>query len=157
MRHEDPIQANLIQNNFAYCPSDLGRAEWVLQVKEITIDNKDYKASVYSAPYDSSGHGVIRGVNLRLNRDTIQVELQDNRHPPSSIFGGMGTPPQYSSRSLSPRYRDGSTFAIVDTGSRRSVKCAIAMASSVIELTCAVALTQNAEAVVHVRSFGVLQ
>ncbi|KAL3182321.1 hypothetical protein MRX96_007513 [Rhipicephalus microplus] len=81
MRHKDILQANLIQNNFAYCPPDLGRAEWVLQVKEITIDNKDYEVSVYSAPYDSSGHGVILGVNLRLNRDTIQAELQDKRHP----------------------------------------------------------------------------
>ncbi|KAH7951448.1 hypothetical protein HPB52_009081 [Rhipicephalus sanguineus] len=90
VRHEDLIQANLIQNTFAYCTPDLERAERVLQVKEITIDNKDYEVSVYCAPDDSSGRGVIRGVDVRLDRDTIQAELQDNRNPPIVDFRRLG-------------------------------------------------------------------
>ncbi|KAL1484258.1 hypothetical protein MTO96_050079 [Rhipicephalus appendiculatus] len=90
VRHEDLIQANLIQNTFAYCTPDLGRAERVLQVKEITIDNKDYEVSVYCAPDDSSGRGVIRGVDLRLDKDAIQAELQDKRNPHIIDFRRLG-------------------------------------------------------------------
>lgn len=90
VRHEDLIQANLIQNTFAYCTPDIERAERVLRIKAITIDNKDYEVSVYCAPDDSSGRGVIRGVDLRLDRDTIQAELLDNRNPPIADFRRLG-------------------------------------------------------------------
>ncbi|KAH7948990.1 hypothetical protein HPB49_003979 [Dermacentor silvarum] len=90
VRHQDLIQANLIQNTFAYCTPDLQRAEQVLRLKAITIDNKEYEVSVYCAPDDSSGRGVICGVDLRLDRDTIQEELQDNRNPPRVDFRRFG-------------------------------------------------------------------
>ncbi|KAH7949899.1 hypothetical protein HPB49_016569 [Dermacentor silvarum] len=81
VRHQDLIQANLIQNTFAYCTPDVQRAEQVLRLKAITIDNKEHEVSVCCAPDDSSGRGVIRGVDLRLDRDAIQAELQDDRNP----------------------------------------------------------------------------
>ncbi|KAH7973454.1 hypothetical protein HPB49_001159 [Dermacentor silvarum] len=121
--HQDLIQANLIQNTFAYCTPDVQRAEQVLRLKAITIDNKEYEVSVYCAPDDSSGRGWT--------------------------FGGSGTPLQYSSGSLSPKCRPGSTFATVDTDvtySRKSTKCVITVASSVIEPTSALAQRPNAEA-----------
>ncbi|KAH6920663.1 hypothetical protein HPB50_028347 [Hyalomma asiaticum] len=90
VRHEDLIQANLIQNTFAYCTPDIERAERVLRIKAITIDNKDCEVSVYCAPDDSSGRGVIRGVDLRLDQDTIQAELLDNRNPPIADFRRLG-------------------------------------------------------------------
>ncbi|KAH7941026.1 hypothetical protein HPB49_009377 [Dermacentor silvarum] len=90
VRHQDLIQANLIQNTFAYCTPDVQRAEQVLRVKAITIDNKEYEVSVYCAPDDISGRGVIRGVDLRLDRDTIQAELQDNRNPAIVDFRRLG-------------------------------------------------------------------
>ncbi|KAH7952937.1 hypothetical protein HPB49_002961 [Dermacentor silvarum] len=88
--HHDLIQANLIQNTFAYCIPDVQRAEQVLRLKAITIDNKEYEVSIYCAPDDSSGRGVIRGVNLRLDRDTIQAELHDNYNPPIVDFRRLG-------------------------------------------------------------------
>ncbi|KAH6928410.1 hypothetical protein HPB50_015503 [Hyalomma asiaticum] len=50
----------------------------------------DYEVSVYCAPDDSSGRTVIRGVDLRLDRDNIQAELQDNRNPPIADFQRLG-------------------------------------------------------------------
>lgn len=90
VRHQDLIQANLIQNTFAYCTPDVQRAEQVLRLKAITIDNKEYEVSVYCAPDDSSGRGVIRGVDLRLDRDAIQAELQDDRNPAIVDFRRLG-------------------------------------------------------------------
>ncbi|KAG0431915.1 hypothetical protein HPB47_021326, partial [Ixodes persulcatus] len=90
VRHEDLIQANLLQNTFAYCTPVVERAERVLRLKTIVVDNKTYEVSVYCAPDDSSGRGVIRGVDLRLDRDTIQAELQDNRNPPIVDFRRLG-------------------------------------------------------------------
>ncbi|KAH7941455.1 hypothetical protein HPB49_013839 [Dermacentor silvarum] len=90
VRHQDVIQANLIQNTFAYCTPDVQRTEQVKRLKVITIDNKKYEVSVYCAPDDSSGRGVIRGVHLRLDRDTIQPELQDNRNPAIVNFRRLG-------------------------------------------------------------------
>ncbi|KAH7936821.1 hypothetical protein HPB49_005577 [Dermacentor silvarum] len=90
VRHQDLIKANLIQNTFAYCTPDVQRAEQVLRLKAITIDNKEYEVSVYCAPGDSSGRGVIRGVDLRLDRDTIHAELQDNRNPAIVDFRRLG-------------------------------------------------------------------
>ncbi|KAH7932993.1 hypothetical protein HPB49_006215 [Dermacentor silvarum] len=66
------------------------RAEQVLRLKEITIDNKEYEVSVYCAPDDISGRGVIRGVDLRLDRDTIQAELKDNHNPSIVDFRRLG-------------------------------------------------------------------
>ncbi|KAM7314805.1 hypothetical protein ISCGN_004589 [Ixodes scapularis] len=86
VRHEDLILANLLQNTFAYCTPVVERAERVLRLKTIVVDNKTYEVSVYCVPDDSSGRGVIRGVDLRLDRDTIQAELQDNRNPPIVDF-----------------------------------------------------------------------
>lgn len=90
VRHQDLIQANLIQNTFAYCTPDVQRAEQVLPLKAITIDNKEYEVSVYCAPDDSSGRGVIRGVDLRLDQDAIQAELQDDRNPAIVDFRRLG-------------------------------------------------------------------
>lgn len=90
VRHEDLIQANLLQNTFAYCTPVVERAERVLRLKTIVVDNKTYEVSVYCVPDDSSGRGVIRGVDLRLDRDTIQAELQDNRNPPIVDFRRLG-------------------------------------------------------------------
>ncbi|KAH6937759.1 hypothetical protein HPB50_004020 [Hyalomma asiaticum] len=155
VRHDDLIQANLIQNTFAYCTPDIERAERVLRIKAITIDNKDYEESVYCAPDDSSGRGVIRGVDLRLDRDTIQAELQDNRDPTIADFRRRGNTtaalPVRSSRSLSPKYRPGSIFATVDTDVTysRSTKHATAAASSFIELTFALAQLRKARAVIY--------
>lgn len=90
VRHEDLIQANLLQNTFAYCTPVVERAERVLRLKTIVVDNKTYEVSVYCVPDDSSGRGVIRGVDLRLDRDKIQAELQDNRNPPIVDFRRLG-------------------------------------------------------------------
>ncbi|KAM7312654.1 hypothetical protein ISCGN_009559 [Ixodes scapularis] len=90
VRHEDLIQANLLQNTSAYCTPVVERAERVLRLKTIVVDNKTYEVSVYCVPDDSSGRGVIRGVDLRLDRDTIQAELQDNRNPPIVGFRRLG-------------------------------------------------------------------
>ncbi|KAG0439633.1 hypothetical protein HPB47_016576 [Ixodes persulcatus] len=74
VRHEDLIQANLLQNTFAYCTPVVERAERVLRLKTIVVDNKTYEVSVYCVPDDSSG----------------RAELQDNRNPPIVDFRRLG-------------------------------------------------------------------
>ncbi|KAL1466765.1 hypothetical protein MTO96_042515, partial [Rhipicephalus appendiculatus] len=83
VRGEDLIQVNAKQNTFAYCTPAVERAERVLRLKELVI-------SVYCAPDESQGRGVIRGVDLRLDHQGIQEELQDPRNPPIVDFRRLG-------------------------------------------------------------------
>ncbi|KAH7956774.1 hypothetical protein HPB52_012571 [Rhipicephalus sanguineus] len=93
VRGEDLIQVNPKQNTFAYCTPSVERAERVLRLKELVIGTHTYEISVYCAPDESQGCGVIRGVDLRLDRQGIQEELEDPRNPPIVDFRLWGTPP----------------------------------------------------------------
>ncbi|KAH6938591.1 hypothetical protein HPB50_010941 [Hyalomma asiaticum] len=84
------LEAICIAAHFTRDAVHIERAERVLRIKGITIDNKDYEVSVYCAPDDSSGRGVIRGVDLRLDRHTIQAELQDKRNSLIADFRQLG-------------------------------------------------------------------
>ncbi|KAL1482015.1 hypothetical protein MTO96_034073 [Rhipicephalus appendiculatus] len=84
------IQVNPKQNTFAYCTPAVERAERVLRLKELVIGTHTYEISVYCAPEESQGRGVIRGVDLRLDHQGIQEELQDSRNPPIVDFRRLG-------------------------------------------------------------------
>ncbi|KAL1416544.1 hypothetical protein MTO96_027846 [Rhipicephalus appendiculatus] len=74
VRGEDLIQVNSKQNTFAYCTPAVERAERVLRLKELVIGTHTYEISVYCAPDESQGRGVIRGVDLRLDhQDHIRI------------------------------------------------------------------------------------
>ncbi|KAL1424392.1 hypothetical protein MTO96_020181 [Rhipicephalus appendiculatus] len=90
VRGEDLIQVNPKQNTFAYCTPAVERAERVLRLKELVIGTHTYEISVYCAPDESQGRGVIRGVDLRLDHQGIQEELQDPRNPPIVDFRRLG-------------------------------------------------------------------
>ncbi|KAL1467723.1 hypothetical protein MTO96_041978 [Rhipicephalus appendiculatus] len=90
VRGEDLIQVNSKQNTFAYCTPAVERAERVLRLKELVIGTHTYEISVYCAPDESQGRGVIRGVDLRLDHQGIQEELQDPRNPPIVDFRRLG-------------------------------------------------------------------
>ncbi|KAL1418528.1 hypothetical protein MTO96_025860 [Rhipicephalus appendiculatus] len=80
VRHEDLIQANPIQNTFAYCTPDIGRAGRVLQIKAITIDNNDYeilasKKSRGSPKRSSAGSG--------RSTDKLRNTKSRSKNPPS--------------------------------------------------------------------------
>ncbi|KAL1474469.1 hypothetical protein MTO96_037945 [Rhipicephalus appendiculatus] len=90
VRGEDLIQVNPKQNTFAYCTPAVERAERVLRLKESVIGTHTYEMSVYCAPDESQGRGVIRGVDLRLDHQGIQEELQDPRNPPIVDFRRLG-------------------------------------------------------------------
>ncbi|KAL1475001.1 hypothetical protein MTO96_037609, partial [Rhipicephalus appendiculatus] len=90
VRGEDLIQVNPKQNTFAYCTPVVERAERVLRLKELVIGTHTYEISVYCAPDESQGRGVIRGVDLRLDHQGIQEELQDPRNPPIVDFRRLG-------------------------------------------------------------------
>ncbi|KAL1426017.1 hypothetical protein MTO96_003486 [Rhipicephalus appendiculatus] len=90
VRGEDLIQVNPKQNTIAYCTPAVERAERVLRLKELVIGTHTYEISVYCAPDESQGRGVIRRVDLRLDRQGIQEELQDLRSPPIVDFRRLG-------------------------------------------------------------------
>ncbi|KAL1460421.1 hypothetical protein MTO96_027367 [Rhipicephalus appendiculatus] len=90
VRGEDLIQINPKQNTFAYCTPAVERAERVLRLKELVIGTHTYEISVYCAPDESQGRGVIRGVDLRRDHQGIQEELQDPRNPPIVDFSRLG-------------------------------------------------------------------
>ncbi|KAL1419682.1 hypothetical protein MTO96_025029 [Rhipicephalus appendiculatus] len=90
VRGEDLIQVNPKQNTFAYCTPAVERAERVLRLKKLVIGTHTYEISVYCAPDESQGRGVIRGVDLRLDQQGIQEELQDPRNPPIVDFRRLG-------------------------------------------------------------------
>ncbi|KAH7984300.1 hypothetical protein HPB52_019143 [Rhipicephalus sanguineus] len=90
VRGEDFIQVNPKQNTFAYCTPAVERAERVLRLKELVIGTHTYEISVYCTPDESQGRGVIRGVDLRLDRQGIQEELEDPRNPPIVDFRRLG-------------------------------------------------------------------
>ncbi|KAH7943720.1 hypothetical protein HPB52_010476 [Rhipicephalus sanguineus] len=92
IRGEDLFQVNLKQNTFAHCTPAVERAERVLRLKELVIDAHTYKISVYCAPDESQGRGVIRSVDLRLDRQGIHEELEDPRNPPIVDFRRLGNP-----------------------------------------------------------------
>ncbi|KAL1483247.1 hypothetical protein MTO96_033325 [Rhipicephalus appendiculatus] len=90
VRGEDLIQVNPKQNTFAYCTPAVERAERVLRLRELVIGTHTYEISVYCAPDESQGRGVMRGVDLRLDHQGIQEELQDPRNPPIVDFRRLG-------------------------------------------------------------------
>ncbi|KAL1438382.1 hypothetical protein MTO96_048000 [Rhipicephalus appendiculatus] len=59
-------------------------------IQELVIGTHTYEISVYCAPDESQGRGVIRGVDLRLDHQGIQEELQDPRNPPIVDFRRLG-------------------------------------------------------------------
>ncbi|KAL1478822.1 hypothetical protein MTO96_052356 [Rhipicephalus appendiculatus] len=90
VRGEDLIEVNPQQNTFPYCTAAVEPAERVLRLKELVIGTHTYAISVYGAPDESQGRGVIRGVDLRLDHQSIQEELQDPRNPPIVDFRRLG-------------------------------------------------------------------
>ncbi|KAH6921281.1 hypothetical protein HPB50_027725 [Hyalomma asiaticum] len=59
-------------------------------IQELVIEAHKYEISVYCAPDESEGRGVIWGVDLRLDHQGIQEELQDPRNPPIVDFRRLG-------------------------------------------------------------------
>ncbi|KAH7931612.1 hypothetical protein HPB51_029780 [Rhipicephalus microplus] len=78
------------QNTFAHCTPTIECAERVLRLKKLVIDTCQYEILVYCAPDESQGRGEIRGADLRLDRQSIQEELQDTRNPPIADFRRQG-------------------------------------------------------------------
>ncbi|KAH7944188.1 hypothetical protein HPB52_016938 [Rhipicephalus sanguineus] len=90
IRGEGLVQVNPKQSTFACCTPAVERAERVLRLKELVIDTHMYEILVYCAPDESQGRGVIRGVDLHLDRQGIQEHLQGPRNPPIVDYHRLG-------------------------------------------------------------------